>query len=103
MWEAWTPIGTWRAVRDPVVGVIETWTEVTDVGNGVVTTGHHYRFTSSEEELTARTALRFRTATEIDGSLRAAGFVTEHRCGGWDRRPFVGQEDEIVVVARRGD
>jgi hypothetical protein len=63
---------------------------------------HHCRFAATGEELTARAALRFRTATEVDESLRAACFVTEHRCGGWDRRPFVGQEDEIVVVARRG-
>jgi SAM-dependent methyltransferase len=100
-WETWTPTATRRAVLDPVLGEIETWTEVTDVGDGVVATALHYRFTATREELTARTVLRFRTVGEIEESLRVAGFATEHRSGGWDRRPFRDHEDEIVVVASR--
>jgi SAM-dependent methyltransferase len=98
-WEAWTPDFTRRTVLDPVFGEIETWTEVEDVSNGVVVTVHHCRFATTQQELTAQTALRFRTAEEVDQSLLDAGFVTEHRYGGWDRRPFTGQNDEIVVVA----
>jgi len=60
-----------------VFGEIETWTEVEDVSNGVVTV-HHCGFATT---------------------LLDAGFVTEHRYGGWDQRPFTGQNDEIVAVA----
>jgi hypothetical protein len=32
--------------------------------------------------------------------LGVAGFAPEDPYGGWDRRPFRDQDDEIVVVAR---
>jgi SAM-dependent methyltransferase len=100
-WAAWTPDQTRRIVVDPACGEIETWTEVQDLGDSIVVTVQHYRFTATQDELTAQTALRFRTAQEIDRSLLQAGFVTEHVYGGWDRRPFTGEDDEIVVVASR--
>ena len=62
----------------------------------------HYRFAATGKKLTAQTTLRFRTADDVGRSLLNAGFVTEHRYGGWDRRPFTGHDDEIVVVARAG-
>ena len=100
-WETCTPDRTRRTMRDPVLGEIETWTEVVDVrGDVVVTTQQHYRFAG--ERLAAQTTLRFRTADEVSRSLLNAGFVIEHRYGGWDRRPFTAHDDEIVVVVRAG-
>lgn len=98
-WEAWAPDYTRRTVMDPVIGVIETWTEVEDVTKDLVVTVHHCRFAATQETLTAQTTLRFRTAEEVDQSLLVAGFVTEHKYGGWDRQPFTAQDDEIVIVA----
>jgi hypothetical protein len=88
-------------VHDPVAGAIETWAEVPDVRGDVVDGLQRYRFARSGEELTARTALRFRTAEQVDATLADAGFVVERRHGGWDRRPFTAADDEIVVVAAR--
>jgi SAM-dependent methyltransferase len=100
-WQAWTPTATRRTAADPGVGEIETWTEVGDAADGMVTTVNHYRFAASGQELTARAVLRFRTAEELEASLRAAGFVVRRCYGGWDRRPFTGLDDEIILVAHR--
>ena len=98
-WESWTPTRTRRRVVDPEAGGIETWTEVVDVADGVVTTVLHHVFERSGDDVTARTSLRFRTPEDLEASLDAAGFEIEHRYGGWDRQPFT-DEDELVVVAR---
>ena len=107
-WEAWTPERTRRTVHDPVAGEIETWAEVPEVhaaerpgAHAAVVDGlQRYRFAATGEVLTARTALRFRTVEEVDASLSAAGFAVERRYGGWDRRPFGPEDQEIVVVAQ---
>jgi hypothetical protein len=72
---------------------------VDTVDGGVVTTVQHYRFAASGDELTARTVLRFRSLEELEASLRAGGFAIEHRYGGWDRRPFSRDDEEIIVAA----
>jgi SAM-dependent methyltransferase len=101
-WESWTPAVTRRTVIDQVAGEIETWSEVEDVIDGTVTGLQHYRFTSSGQELAARTTLRFRSPEEIERSLRDAAFMIESLYGGWDRHPFTAEDDELVVVARAG-
>jgi SAM-dependent methyltransferase len=100
-WESWTPSRTRRRVADPRTGEIETWTEVVDVADGVVTSALHHLFTRTGDDVTATTVLRFRTPAELDASLGAAGFAVERRYGGWDRHPFTDTDDELVLVARR--
>jgi SAM-dependent methyltransferase len=100
-WESWTPAATRRTVADPVAGEIEAWTEVVEVADGVVTSTLHHRFARTGDDVTATTALRFRAPEELDVSLAAAGFVVEHRYGGWDGHPFTYADEELVMVARR--
>jgi SAM-dependent methyltransferase len=100
-WERWTPAQTRRTVTDPAVGAIETWTADVEVSGDVVTVAQHCRFPVSEEVLTARTSLRFRSPADIRATLEAGGFAVERLYGAWDRRPFSGGDEEIVVVARR--
>lgn len=47
-----------------------------------------------------RHALRLRTATEIDGLLRAAGFARIDYFGDWDGRPLTHDAERLIAVAR---
>ena len=100
-WTSWTPSQTRRAVVDPAIGRIETWTAEVEASGGVVTCVQHYRFAASGDALVARTALRFRSRGELERSLDAGGFAVERLYGNWDRRPFSDRDEEIIVVARR--
>jgi SAM-dependent methyltransferase len=98
-WKRWNPVDSRRAVAMPDGTVIEMWTEVTAVRDGLVDSTIRYRF-SDAEELVSTATLRFRSEAEIRGSLQALGFTVETIYGGWGREP-VGQGDgELLVVAR---
>jgi SAM-dependent methyltransferase len=98
-WKRWNPVDSRRAVAMPDGTVIEMWTEVTAVRDGLVDSTIRYRF-SDAEELVSTATLRFRSEAEIRGSLQALGFTVETIYGGWGREP-VGQGDgELLVIAR---
>ena len=99
-WEQWTP-GARVSVHDPVVGRIDTWAEVADVTNDVVSYTNHYLFADRDEELLSPLRLRFRTLEELTRTLAGAGFAVEAVYGDWDRRPATRATRELVVVARR--
>jgi SAM-dependent methyltransferase len=46
-------------------------------------------------------ALRLRTAGEIDGLMRAAGFGEIAYYGEWDGRPFSHRDSSLIAVARK--
>lgn len=48
-------------------------------------------------------ALRLRTATEIDGLIRAAGFVDIEYYGDWNGRPFTHRHSSLIAVATKAD
>ena len=48
-----------------------------------------------------RHALRLRTATEIDGLLRTAGFAHIDYFGDWDGSPLTHDAERLIAVARR--
>ncbi len=83
------PDGTEIRVRrrfDPVRGIShERW---------------RWRSGDGSEQGEKRHALRLRTATEIDGLLRAAGFqdITYH--GDWDGSPLTHDAERLIAVAR---
>ena len=97
-WEHWSHAEAFT-VEDPVAGPVETWTEVTDVADGVVTYVNHYRFVTTGEELLSPSRLRFRTPGELRHSLVEAGFTIDCVYGDWDRRPADSTTPELVVVA----
>ena len=98
-WERWTPEHV-TSVVDPVAGPIDTWTEVHDVRDDVVTFTNRYRFADGDE-LTSDARLRFRTCAELTASLQGAGFEVERIDGWWDGRPADATAPEHIVVARR--
>jgi SAM-dependent methyltransferase len=99
-WEDWTRAAR-RSVSDPVVGRVDTWTDVQDVRDAIVSCTNHYAFASTGEELVSPIRLRFRTGEELARSLTDAGFVVEHTYGDWDRRPAGRTTRELIFVAAR--
>lgn len=97
-WEQWTRACA-GVVVDPVSGPIETWTDVQDVRDGIVSCTNHYVFTTTGEELTSPARLRFRTAAELTTDLQEAGFVVESVYGNWDRRPPGATAPELVYIS----
>lgn len=86
--DAWTlPDGTEVRVRrrfDPVRGISH----------------ERLRWRRGAEEGRKEHALRLRTATEIAGLLRAAGFGRIDFFGSWDGAPFRHTDESLIAVAR---
>ncbi len=99
-WEGWTRQARWSA-DDPAAGPIDTWTEVNDVRDGIVSCVNHYAFAATGEELVSSVRLRFRTEEELSRSLADASFAVERVYGDWDRRPAGPTTRELIVVAVR--
>jgi SAM-dependent methyltransferase len=100
-WERWNPVDARRAVAMPDGTLVEMWTEVTAVRDGLVDSTIRYHFPVADaDDLVSTATLRFRSEAEIRGSLQALGFTVETVYGGWGREP-VGQGDgELLVIAR---
>lgn len=87
--DAWTlPDGTKIEVRrrfDPVTGISR----------------ERLRWTRGNERGEKRHTLRLRTATEVAGLLRRAGFRAVEHHGGWDGEPFDRRSEHLIAVATR--
>ena len=95
-WEQWTPEATHVAVDVPGVGVVESWEELTDVRDDLVTFRSMTRFQRDGVTIESTSTLRFRDRHEIESSLAATGFdVVEVR----DAPDRPGRE--FVFLARR--
>jgi SAM-dependent methyltransferase len=97
-WERWTRAAS-VIVDDPSAGLIEAWSEVVEVDDGIVTYENHYKFGRTRDELIAPGRLRFRTEAEITESLADAGFAIDQVYGDWDRGPAGAAARELIVVA----
>ncbi len=95
-WLEWDREHTWKRTDLPGVGVVETWTEVTEERADLVSFRATYVFEEDGAVLTSDSTLRFRSRDEIERSLEDAGFdETEVR----DAPDRPGREH--VFVARR--
>jgi SAM-dependent methyltransferase len=99
-WEGWTRDAR-ASANDPASGRVDTWSEVHDVRDGIVSYSTHYAFAATGEELVSPVSLRFRTEEELTRSLDDAGFAVERVYGDWDRRPAGPTTRELIVVAAR--
>jgi SAM-dependent methyltransferase len=99
-WETWTR-DTRRILDDPRAGRLETWSEVHDMQDDIVSYTNHYAFLATGDELVSAGQLRFRTRPQLISSLAAAGFVVEQMYGDWDRTPAGPTSRELIVVAAR--
>jgi SAM-dependent methyltransferase len=99
-WEGWT--AAFRTTcEDPVAGRVDTWVELDDERDGIVSYAIHYAFAATGEELVAPSRLRFRTEAELTESLSTAGFMIDRLHGDWDRRPAGPTTPELIIVATR--
>jgi SAM-dependent methyltransferase len=97
-WREWTRELTFERADVPGAGVVETWIELTEVRENLVSFRATYLFLGDGAELTSDSTLRFRTLEEIGDSLTAAGYELEDVRDAPDRP---GREH--VVVAGRAD
>ncbi|MGH9014393.1 MAG: class I SAM-dependent methyltransferase [Acidimicrobiia bacterium] len=56
-WEGWTRDARWSA-DDPTAGRVDTWSEVHEVRDGIVSYTNHYAFAATGEELVSPNRLR---------------------------------------------
>lgn len=97
-WRGWNREQSFTRAVVPGVGAVETWVELTDVRDGLVSFRSSFGFDHDGTVLTSDSTLRFRSRQEIAGSLAAAGFAVDDVRDAPDR-----PGREFVFVARRPD
>jgi SAM-dependent methyltransferase len=97
-WLEWNRRDSYARTEAPGVGAVESWVELTDVREGVVSFRWTFVFAADGAVLTSDSTLRFRRRGEITDSLRASGFVVDDVRDAPDR-----PGREFVFVARRDD
>jgi SAM-dependent methyltransferase len=75
-WEHWTKQETYREVVAAGVGKVETWIELLEVAEPLISFRHVYRFARERSVVTSESTLRFRDRDEIAASLDRVGFRT---------------------------
>lgn len=95
-WRGWTREGSETRAVVPGVGPVETWVAVTEVRGDRVSFRWTFRFERDGLELTSDSTLRFRSRTELTGTLAAAGLAVDDVRDAPDRPGA-----EWVFLARR--
>ena len=95
-WLAWNRDQTYRRVVVPGIGPIQTWTDLTAAGDGLVSFRSTVVFASDGAVLTSDSTLRFRDRAELAGSLASAGLVVDEVRDAPDRPGL-----EFVFIARK--
>jgi SAM-dependent methyltransferase len=95
-WREWTRERSFARAVVPGVGPVETWVQVTDVRDGLVSFRWTFRFEGDGAELTSDSTLRFRSRDDLGDSLTDAGFSVEDVRDAPDR-----PGREFVFIARR--
>jgi SAM-dependent methyltransferase len=95
-WQEWDRADSYTSVDIPEVGRVASWTDVTDVRDGLVTFRGTCVFDSDGAVLTSESTLRFRTRDEVADSLDAAGMIVDDVRDAPDR-----PGREFVFIARR--
>ncbi len=95
-WERWIRGLTYRELHVPVVGRVDTWTEVLDVRLPLVSFRQSFRFDRDGVELVSESTLRFRDREEITECLGRTGFAVREVRDAPDRPGL-----EFVFMAQR--
>lgn len=90
-WEEWNRAASYRTTDIPGVGMVESWVELVDVSQPLVTFRWTWVFASDGQVLTSDSTLRFRQRDEVENALAAQGYVVDEVRGAPDRpgREFV--------------
>ncbi|WP_199424835.1 class I SAM-dependent methyltransferase [Actinotalea solisilvae] len=98
-WLEWDRAHTHDVTELDGVGRVETWTEVTEVRDDVVSFRSTYVLGPAHEVLTSDSTLRFRSLAQVTASLGAAGLdVVDVR-----EAPDRPGREHVVVARRRPD
>lgn len=95
-WLEWTRERTYQRAVIPGVGAVQTWEDLLEVSDELVSFRSTNVFESDGAVLTSDSTLRFRSRDELAASLAAAGFVAYEVRQAPDR-----PGRELVFVARR--
>ena len=95
-WYEWTKEKTFCLRESPEFGTVESWCEVTDVTEDLVSFRWNYHFIADGEVLTSESTLRFRSKDEYIKSLHDAGFIVDEIREAPDR---LGKE--FVFITRK--
>ena len=95
-WLEWTRERTHRHADVPGAGPVETWTELTGAGDGVVSFRTSFVFGPDGATMTSDSTLRFRSREELAATVAAAGLIVEEVRDAPDR-----PGREFVFVTRR--
>lgn len=95
-WESWNPTDSRIRVTIPGVGDVESWEEVYDVRDGLVSFRAYTLFHADDELMTSHSTLRFRDRDEVERTLTNVGFTVDEVRDAPDRPGRV-----FVFVARR--
>ncbi len=97
-WLRWTREATYTRALLVGVGPVEYWVEVTAVRHDIVSFRSTYIFEADGATYTSDSTLRFRSRTQIEGSLREAGFAVRDARDAPDR-----PGREVVFIAWQPD
>ncbi|MFC9431982.1 class I SAM-dependent methyltransferase [Streptomyces sp. NPDC056987] len=95
-WEEWTREKSYRVAEIPGVGSVESWVQLIELSEPLVTFRWTYRFAADGQVLTSDSTLRFRERDEVERDLDAHGYVVD---GVRDAHDRPGKE--FVFLARR--
>lgn len=73
-WESWNPSASFTRTETTSEGAVETWHEVVDVRDRLVSFRTTFRFEATGEIMTSESTLRFRERDEIESLLARSGF-----------------------------
>jgi SAM-dependent methyltransferase len=90
-WQEWNRAASHRTTEIQGVGAVESWVELIDVSEPLVTFRWTWVFASDGQVLTSDSTLRFRERAEVEAALVAHGYVVDDIRGAPDRpgREFV--------------
>ncbi|MEP7177664.1 MAG: class I SAM-dependent methyltransferase [Pseudonocardiales bacterium] len=95
-WQEWNRAESYRVTEIPGVGSVQTWVELTDVSEPLVSCRGTWVFGSDGQVLTSDSTLCFRERDEVEAALAAEGFAVIDVREAPDR-----PGREFVFVARR--
>lgn len=93
-WKEWTKERTFLRTDIPGCGIVESWCEVLEMKNQLLTFRWTYKFETDGEVIRSDSTLRFREKNEIESSLKKSGFMVREVRGAPDR-----PDKEFVFIA----
>ena len=97
-WLEWTRERTRRRTDVPGAGPVETWTELTGAGDGLVSFRTSFVFGRDGSTMTSDSTLRFRGREELTATVTAAGLIVDEVRDAPDR-----PGREFVFITHRPD